>query len=524
MGQFSKLVYGDYLQRTRSYAFLITLAISLYAAYSFVPPHDANYTTLRIGNFIGVTNSAWTGYVTAMMTSIFLSIIGFYLINSNIKKDMDTGVGMIIATTSITNFSYLFTKALSNFMVLLTITGIIALMSAAVFLIRPGNYPFEIMHFVTPFVIITIPSLFLISSIAVLAEVVLYRYTVLMNIGYFMLLIALLPAQQTISPVFDVLGVKTITTAMENLVKASYHLPEAKAGMGFHVGYKGHINLFTFEGLPWSTFYILTRLLWIGIGFALIYVSSLLFHRFDVAERVKKPKGKKKIAPAVTGDILPTPAVTPPKEIRLASLPKIKPSFGIGPLIKTELLMLFRKGPKWLWLLNIGGMIALIFAPLNIAHVMILPSLWFLQIGRWSDLATKEKTHRIHYFTYAAYKPLSRLFSAQLLAGMILSVGLAVPLLLRYAIDLDFMQITSIVLGAIFIVMAAVFVGVISGGKKLFEILFFFLTYSNINKIPALDYFGAFNQGINYIGLMAVLVIMLTVISLMWRKFEISRL
>jgi len=98
------IIKADYLQRTRSYAFLVTLAISLYIAYTFVPAPGAAYTTVRVGNFIGVYNAAWIGYVTAMMTSVFLSLIGFYLINNSIKKDIETGVGMIIAATSISNF------------------------------------------------------------------------------------------------------------------------------------------------------------------------------------------------------------------------------------------------------------------------------------------------------------------------------------------------------------------------------------------------------------------------------------
>jgi len=521
MGQFYKLVYGDYMQRTRSYAFLITLAISLYAAYSFVPTQDANYTTLRIGKYLGVNNSAWTGYLTAMMTSIFLSAIGFYLVNSNIKKDVDTGVGMIVATTSITNFRYLLSKAAGNFMVLLSIMIIIGMMSAVVFLIRPGNYSFELMPFITPFLFITTPTLFFISSLAVFAEVVLHRYTIVMNIVFLFLFFSLLPAQQNIPAVLDLMGTKTVITTMETLVRESYHEQNTAFGMGFHVGNKGILKPFTFEGVNWTVFYVITRLLWMGLGLALIYVSSLLFHRFDITESVKKQKKQK---PAKVDDSVTVALVKNLKEIRLAALPKIKPAFGIIPLIKTELLMLYRKGPKWMWLLNLGGMIALAFAPLTIAHQIVMPVLWFLQIGRWSDLATKEKTNRIHYFTFASYKPLTRLFSAQLVAGITLSISLAAPLLLRYAIAGEFLPVITLLLGAIFIVLSAVFTGILSGGKKLFEILFFFLTYCNMNKVPVLDYFGALNHGNSYVTLMAVLLIILAAASFLYRKFEISRL
>ena len=72
MKSFLQIIKYDYLQRTRSYAFLITLYISLAVAYTFVPEPDANYSTIRIGDYLGVYNSAWFGYVTAIMSSIFL--------------------------------------------------------------------------------------------------------------------------------------------------------------------------------------------------------------------------------------------------------------------------------------------------------------------------------------------------------------------------------------------------------------------------------------------------------------------
>lgn len=537
MEQFYKIVRSDYLQRTRSYAFLITLAVSLYATYSFIPPHQANYTTVQISGYIGVNNAAWTGYVAAMMTSVFLSITGFYLVNSGIKKDMDTGVGMIIATTPVSNFSYLLSKAWSNFMVLLSITGLIFLMSIAVFLFRAEGYPFEILKFIMPFVLITMPAIFFISSLAVVAEVFLYRYTVLVNVAYFCLFIPLMLASQpTLNPVFDVLGIKTITMGMENIISQHFHVQHPKVGMGFLIGHKKEMKLFIFEGLHWTSFYVLIRFSWMIAGFALVYISSLFFHRFNIKERVKKQKKVIKgsvqdnhlsALPGQSGQPHGLPSVSAfkaLKEIKLSALPKIAASYGISPFIKTELLMLFRKGPRWMWLINLGGMTAMIFVPVAIAHLWILPSLWFLQVARWSDLATKEKTYRIHYFTYASYKPLSRLFSAQILAGIILSVTLAAPLMVRYMVTMQFLPVLTIVLGAVFIVFFAVLTGMVSGGKKLFEILFFALTYSNVNKAPALDYFGAMAHGSYYVVDMIAVISCLAVASFLWRKQEIRRL
>jgi len=434
MKDFYKIVYSDYLQRTRSYPFLITLAISLYAAYSFLPPPGAAYTTVRIGNYVGVQNSAWMGYVTAMMSSTFICWIGFYLVNSNIKKDIDTGVGMITATTAITNFQYLLAKTWSNFLVLASILGCSFIMAIALFFIRHTGYPFEPLQFIVPYLLIPIPAIFLISAWAVVAEVFLYRYSILLNVGFFFVFCFIISIQLKIAPAFDILGVKPVTTAMEQTVFDQHQEKSQVLSIGFNMSKNQHVRHFIFYGVNWSMPLIISRILLIFVGIISIYLSARFFHRFDISDIVKsKKKGK-----------ITEPVASPARmlrEVKLSELPQVKPSYGILPFIKTELLMLFRKGPRWLWLINIGGMIASIFAPLNIAHKIILPVLWFLQVARWSDIATREKTNRIHYFTFASYKPLTRLLSAQLIAGIILAVSLASPLLIRYGILMQFLPI-----------------------------------------------------------------------------------
>ncbi len=515
MGTFYKIIISDYKQRTRSYAFLITLAISLYFAYSFVPAVNANYTTVRIGNYIGVQNAAWIGYVTAMMTSVFLSMTGFYLVNSGIKKDVDTGVGEIIATTPVGNLQYLLAKAGSNFLVLLSITGCVFVMGIALFFIRSTGSPFQVIQFILPYLVITVPTIFFIAALAVTGEVFLHRYTILMNIGYFFFFCAMGTLESGGTSSFDLFGNTPVATAMQETVLHHYHDANTALSMGFNFGGKKAIHSFVFEGVHWTAASILGRNLWMGLGLLLIFISSKFFHRFNIRQKIKAKKKSK-----FSGLIPQTKLL---KDIKLSELPPITPAYGITPFIKTELLMLFRKGPRWLWLINLGGMIALIFAPITVAHQIILPLLWFLQVARWSDLATKEKTNRIHYFTYASYRPLTRLLPAQIMAGIILSLVLASPLLIRYLVTMQFLPLLSIVMGGVFIVLFAVALGILSGGKKLFEILFFMFTYLNIELAPVADYFGGMNWGANYMILIAGLIGVLAFVSFVLRRLEIRR-
>jgi hypothetical protein len=420
------IIKADYLQRTRSYAFLVTLAITLYMAYTFVPPVDANYTTVRIGNYVGDYNSAWIGHVTAMMTSVFLTLIGFFLINNSVKKDVETEVGMIIATTRVSNFNYLMSKVLSNFFVLLSIVGIVLFMSILVFFLRSKDFPFEITQFILPYVVVTLPSMFFVSCLAVVAEVFLGRRSVIQYIlffAFFNIVIANVQMKQGTERLayFDPFGVKIVTLQMEEVVNAQYQHEVRVASMGFVFSDKQEAKMFVFEGIHWPFLFIISRLAWMAFGITLVLVASRYFHRFDVKEKMRAQKKPKMI------ESIPTHALA--KELRVASLPPVTVNYGILPFIKTELLMLIRKGPRWFWIINLGLMIALAVTPLTIAHQFLLPVLWFLQIGRLSDLVTKEKTYQVHYFTYAAYQPLKRLLPSQIIAGISLMIVLSVPLL-----------------------------------------------------------------------------------------------
>ncbi|RZM16224.1 MAG: hypothetical protein EOO88_42980, partial [Pedobacter sp.] len=181
------IIKADYLQRTRSYSFLITLVVTVFMAYSFVPPDSANYTTLSAMGYKGVNNSAWVGYVSAIMTTIMLSFYGFLLVNSGIKKDIDSEVGLIIATTPITNFKYLLCKQLSNYLVLITIVAVTFLVSIGVFLYRGSGYPLILSNFIFPYIFFAVPALFVVAALAVAAEVFLSRWSFLQFIAYFFL-------------------------------------------------------------------------------------------------------------------------------------------------------------------------------------------------------------------------------------------------------------------------------------------------------------------------------------------------
>jgi hypothetical protein len=522
------IIKADYLQRTRSYAFLVTLAVTIYVAYSFVPPPTANYTTLTMPGFKGVYNSAWVGYVSAMMTTVILSMWGFFLVNSGIKKDIDTEVGLIVATTPITNFGYLLSKFLSNFLVLLTIMGFTFVVSIAMFFLRASGSPHILSDFVVPYLLFALPALFFISSLAIAAEVFLRDKLILQCIAFIFLFGFILGGlhgmpNSNSAVIMDVFGVKTLTGSISDQINTQYHAEVKDISMGFIFNHhKKDYKTFVWNGVTWSNVFLLSRLVWIFLGIVVVYISSLFFHRFDFKQTTRSKKKKK----AEPGALATEVAYKEPATINLSKLPKLVPDYGIIPFIKTELLLLIRKGSKWLWLVVAAVWVGMIFAPLDIAYGIMLPVIWFLQVTRWSELATKEKSNQLHYFTYSSYKPLQRMLPAQILAGVITAIVLALPIIIRCAIALNGYAVFNIFSGAVFIVLLAVCLGIVSNGKKLYEILFFMITYLLTQKGDIVDYLGAVphNNHTLYIIIILGLNLLLAVTSFTVRNYQARHL
>ncbi len=518
------IIKADYLQRTRSYSFLITLAITIYAAYSFVPANTASYTTLNVPGYRAAFNSAWVGYVSATMTTVMLSLYGFLLVNSGIKKDIDTEVGLIVATTPVTNFGYLLTKLFSNFLVLLTIAGITFAVSMVMFLVRGSGYPFIFANFIIPYLLFAVPALFVVSGLAVVAEVFLGKRSILQFIIYFFICGAVMagintPSTAIPTAAFDPFGLSLVTGSIKSHINAEFHENIKQVSFGFIFSKHKEFRTFEWNGVNWTGIFIFSRLLWIAFSLVLVYMSSFFFHRFDFNQSLTR---KKKVIintqQAGLTEIKPV--------VNTGPLPPIVTDYGILPFIKTEFLLLVRKGSKWFWLVSAGVWIAMLFVPLNLAHSYLLPLIWFLQVTRWSELVTKEQTNRLHYFTYSSYKPLLRMLPAQILAGVLLAVVLGLPVIARYLVTLNINAIINILCGAVFIVLLAVCLGIVSGGKKLFEIVFFMLTYAAMQKIPAIDYLGATAHADHtvYIGILLMSILFLGLLSFMVRNYQARHL
>ncbi len=80
---------ADFLERTRRYSFFLTLLFAVILGYSAA----TGKIYIRLGDYRGVYTSAWIGVMVSMVTTCFVSLVGFYIVKNAIDRDRQTGVG-----------------------------------------------------------------------------------------------------------------------------------------------------------------------------------------------------------------------------------------------------------------------------------------------------------------------------------------------------------------------------------------------------------------------------------------------
>ena len=86
---------ADFIERVRRYSFLLTLLFAVFLGYGAA----SGKITIHLGGYRGVYTSAWIGALVAMVTTCFVSLVGFYIVKNAIDRDRQTGVGQILAAT-----------------------------------------------------------------------------------------------------------------------------------------------------------------------------------------------------------------------------------------------------------------------------------------------------------------------------------------------------------------------------------------------------------------------------------------
>ncbi|WP_035178466.1 hypothetical protein [Alkalihalobacterium bogoriense] len=485
------LIKSHVIKQMRSYSFLIVIGMSIFIGYASVPSVNAGYEVFYIGGIRGIYNSAWLGGMVAMFSTLLLWLFGFYLLRSQISEDDRLQVGQIIAATPICNFRYLFSKGLSNFIVLLVIELIMIFAFMTMQLIRGESYQLQIADYFLPFLFIVLPSLFVLASLTILFDVVPGLKGVIGNIVFFGLWI-FFSVISIASPnsIVDLYGLDAIRSDMVEEAKVKYSFLEISEEGGSFGYYpiEGEISTFIWEGVHWQPNLLGQRLVWVLIALCIVLISSMIFKRFQ-NDSVKRSRERETHFQA---------------ERKFNFRTELQQGFQFSPVVNEPKLKLFRvvwaecrlmlKGYSvWWYLLLIGSILVSFFCSLESLRKW-LPFIFVLPIAIWSQLATRERQYFTRELILSSGSPVLRAIAVWI-AGVSITFLVSSGVMVRFLLDGQFPLFYSWLIGVFFIPTLGYSLGLVSGSRKLFEVFFMLWWYLGpVNGIPYLDFLGISNS------------------------------
>jgi hypothetical protein len=496
------LARADFLQRTRSYGFLITLGITLYVGYFFIPPNHSSYATMQIGGHRGLYNSAYLGSLMALLISPFLSLAGFYLVKNAIDRDIQTGVGQILATTTLSKPLYTIGKTISNFAVLAVMVAVMGVAAVGMQFVRQEDPTLHLGQIFIPLIFISLPVMLVVGGLAILFEAIRWLRGGLGNVVYFFLWVSALSSPITRldsarhgGAYNDLFGMGVIVPSISAACEAAFP-GSSKAGLSMGINFKTSGNFwdlstFRWEGLDWTREIIVSRLCWLSAGLGLALLAALFFRRFDPAQEASRRASKAVPEPTPKSEAIDDHVV--PSVAHAATLHRLTkpPRFSFPFMVRAELRLALHGVSLWWYVVAAGLIAAGLFTPISVSRGFLIAA-WIWPLTIWSAIGTRETRWRADQLVFSTAHPLRRQLPACWLAGVIIAVLTGGGTGFRLLLAGEQLGLIAWTVGALFIPTMALTLGVWSGSSKLFEVLYLFLWYLGpANHVGPIDFMGA---------------------------------
>jgi hypothetical protein len=514
-----QMVKADFLERVRRYGFLVILAGALYLAYGVI----AEKVTIVVGDgYRGVYNSAWIGMLMAICCSTFLSLCGFYIVKNSVERDSTTRVGRILAATPMRKEFYTVAKTVSNFAVLASM--VLVLMAAAVAMqwLRPEARPISLWKLWSPFLLISLPAMFVTGSLALLFETLPVLRGGVGNVIYFFVWTAGIAAGAQ-SSLDDPAGIRILGISTRQALEKMNPGSGKNSGFSLTIGGEHASRTFFWNGIEWTLHIVAWRLLWVAVGFGVALLASVFFHRFDPARESMREKKSKENRNAAVGD--PLLAVEPgqPKPGYATLTPPVQRGHSRYARLVLSELSLMVKGLRWWWYAVAAGLLVAEFvSPTPQAREGVLLAAWIWPILLWSQMGCRESRYATQSLIFSAERVLYRQLAALWTAGVVVALVTGAGTGLRLLVSLDWQAMAAWFAGALFIPSLALALGVWSGSSKLFEAFYTVWWYVGpLHQLPSLDFAGG-SRASRSPGLYLILAASLLLASCLGRRRQVA--
>jgi arginine exporter protein ArgO len=482
------MVRADFLERVRRYSFLLTLAFAAYLAWGAA----TGRVVLRLDEYRGVFNSAWLGSMMTLVGTMFISLVGFYIVKNAILRDEQTRVGKILASTPMSRIFYTLAKTLSNFAVLTLMIAVLAATAILMQFARAEDTHYHLGTLLAPFLWVGIPAMAVTAAVAVLFETLPILRGGVGNVIYFFVWVAAVAVSDK-KGIDDYAGLFVIAHSMQTALKKVN--PAYNNDFELNIGDSAlATKRFVWTGVDWTAAIIWHRLWWILIALAMAALASLFFHRFDPARTWSLRRKKSPAAASTNGDALPAgPAVTDrASDGRLTPLGSEARESRFSQLVVSELRLMLQ-GQRWWWyVVALGLLIASVASPSLAARSGVIAVAWLWPTLVWSQMGARESRHATESLIFSSARTLNRQLPAVWVAGFIVTALTGGGYALRLLASADGHGLLAWFAGALFIPSLALALGTLSGTSKPFEAIYTVWWYLGpLNHAPGFDFVGS---------------------------------
>jgi hypothetical protein len=521
---------ADLLERVRRYSFLVLLGATLYLGYAFT----TGQIVVRLDKYRGVYNSAWVGIVASITTTFFLSVVGFYVVKNAVERDRRTGVGQILATTPLGKLTYVLGKAFSNLSVFAVIACILVVAAVAMQLIRGEDLHIRVWPLLSPFLLILLPTMAVVSAVALLFETLPWLHGGLGNVLYFIAWISFITcAYLHPHPLLDLLGLTLLEDAFSSAAGAL--ALDYDGGLSIEMVEFGSAQPVRWQGIEWTPEQLWSRLYWVGVALIVALLAATVFDRFDPARHALRRRSMplQGVVRSLTGwrrkqmplRVASPSALEAPTPARLTSLPVTLQTSLYPPRLWAELRLMLKGQPGWWYVVALGLALAALFSSGLEARQTWLPLAWIWPVLVWSAMGVRELDHGTEQLVFSSPYPLRSQLPAIWLAGVILTLLTGAGALVRLILCGDREALQAFAVGTSFIPTLALALGVWSRSRKLFEAVYVALWYLGpLNRLYALDYIGSWDQSLAmgvpryYLG--STIVLLALAVAGRWRQIR----
>ena len=450
---------ADLQERTRTFGILIVIAGLLQLGYLFVPDRSAMYSTVDLGGWRGIYDSAWMGTSTALLTVAFLPLFGFFLVRPAQSRDVLLGTYDLVASAALPRVLVVLGKFASNVALLAAFSLLLQIAAVAMQFVRGEDRTLDLLAYTLPFAIVTIPACIITASAAVLLDSIPALRGFIGGIAWFFLwttaLVAPLAAAHEQTAAIDPLGVTLLTAALFHGLTAA--LPHVHIGNNLSLGVGDATkHVFRFPVVVWTSPTIAVRIGWSALAVLLVAAAS----PYALATAVNQKRSRFIELPTRLARLLPLP-----------------------PLVRIELAAaLGAAGP--LWLVGMLGLtIAAMAVPADALARAIAPLVWVWPIGPMAAASVVDTRARCEDVLRATPAPTLQRAVARTSVCFLLAAVPVVALALRDGVAGSALLAIALATAAV-----AVVFGTILRSPLTFEAAALLVWYLGaVNHLPALD-------------------------------------